>query len=1139
MSTLSTELRNKLERTIVKARDVAEAGATAALEALAVHHHETYAHMSPEERKLRNHLRARVRQLGDKQNRKGELEITHLVWECAYEHWHRMLFARFLAENDLLIEPEMGVAINLEECEELAKEEGKDLWTLASEFAQRMLPQIFRPDHPLLKVTLAREHRVKIEQLLNGLESAVFTASDSLGWVYQFWQSKRKKEVNQSGNKIGADELPAVTQLFTEPYMVSFLLDNSLGAWWAARRLTETDLQNAENEDELRRKASLPGMPLEYLRFAKLDNDAWAPAAGTFDGWPEHLSELKTLDPCCGSGHFMVAAFQMLVPMRMELESLSACDACDAVLRENLHGLEIDERCVELAAFSLALTAWRYPDAGGYRSLLELNVACSGLAISANKEEWLALAGENTNLRIALEELYKQFRHAPVLGSLINPETSLMKDSIFELQWEQVGPLLTEVLSRENNDDMTEMGVVALGLSKALSVLSDKYHFICTNVPYLGAGDHSAKLREHIESNYLLGKTDLATAFLLRALQFCIEGGLSALVIPQHPFSLNPYRRLRRHLWIDRSFSLISRLGPGAFEAISGEVVNVALILIARDRPSSNDGFFGIDVVSQRTAEDKGNGLKMAFPYHLSQRQQLRNPDHRLLIETGTLNTNLLSDYAECFKGLATGDLHRFIRTLLEIGSSNEVWSYLQTSPNGKTHFSSRGSLVEWEGGSGQLYKFVAEKLGSNGVGAWIRGRPAWGKKGISIAQMRGATTALYSGDLFDENTGAMIPKEPGYLPAIYEFCNSHSYYESIRKIDTSLKIPTLTLLKVPFDLNHWTKMAEEIYPEGLPRPYSNDPTQWIFHGHPAKSEHPLQVATARLLDYRWPAELDAEMELSDEQREWVKKCADLLKYVDKDGVVCISSVRGEEPAAERLRELLAATFGQDWSPSAEQELIRATGTNASNLDEWLRDHFFEQHCKLFHHRPFIWHIWDGRRRDGFHALVNYHKLAEGNGKGQQLLESLTYSYLGDWIARQKEGVKRGEGGTEDRLAAALELQKRLIAIIEGEPPFDIFVRWKPIEEQPIGWEPDINDGVRLNIRPFMAQDILGGRKGAGILRWKPNIKWNKDRGKDVASAPWFALFKGDRINDHHLSLEEKRAARAEANRRKGEAENG
>jgi hypothetical protein len=445
---LRTELRNKLERTIVEARNVAESGAKAALEALAVHHYEPYGHMDSEERKLRNHLRARARQLGDKQNRKGELEITHLVCECAYDHWHRMLFARFLAENDLLIESEMGVAISLEECEELAKEAGKDLWMLASEFAQRMLPQIFRPNDPALRVTFASEHRLKLEKLLNDLEPAIFTARDSIGWVYQFWQSKRKKEVNQSGNKIGADELPAVTQLFTEPYMVSFLLDNSLGAWWAGmkdaemRRSGEAGIfKTATSEEELRHACAIPGVSLEYLRFVKLENGTWTPDAGTFDGWPEHLSELKTLDPCCGSGHFMVAAFQMLVSMRMELEGLSARDACDVVLRENLHGLEIDERCVELAAFSLALTAWRYPDAGGYRPLPELNVACSGLSVSVAKEEWKQLALGKQNLRIALDWMHDTFKDAPVLGSLLNPAKT---DAAKIVQWGELSSALDQ-----------------------------------------------------------------------------------------------------------------------------------------------------------------------------------------------------------------------------------------------------------------------------------------------------------------------------------------------------------------------------------------------------------------------------------------------------------------------------------------------------------------------------------------------------------------------------------------------------------------------------------------------------------------------------------------------------------------------
>ena len=383
--TLSPELRRQLERAVAGAREVAETGARVALEALAVHHPEAYEHMGAEERNLRRRLRAHGRQLGDLRNPSSGMQaFDHLVHECAYEHWHGMLFARFLAENDLLIQPGSNVSVTLKECEELGKEAGFDKWTMAAHFAHEMLPQVFRPDHPVFEVRLAREHRLELEGLVERLPAEVFLARDSLGWVYQFWQSRKKDEVNRSGSKIGADELPAVTQLFTEPYMVSFLLDNSLGAWWAARRLSESDLNDARSEVELRRRASIPCVPLEYLRFIRredtaegeggcsestdiaFDSDGHAPtvdevsrpapsctadvargrgtrrsgaepaswrlASGAFGGWPEHLGELKIIDPCCGSGHFLVAAFTMLVPMRMDREGLVARQAVDAVL---------------------------------------------------------------------------------------------------------------------------------------------------------------------------------------------------------------------------------------------------------------------------------------------------------------------------------------------------------------------------------------------------------------------------------------------------------------------------------------------------------------------------------------------------------------------------------------------------------------------------------------------------------------------------------------------------------------------------------------------------------------------------------------------------------------------------------------
>lgn len=253
------------------------------IEQLAVHHHEPYTSMTPEQRELRNALRAHGRQLGDRRDTtRGTQAIDRITTECAYEHWHRMLFARFLAETNLLIEPESGMDITLEDCQELARERGEDWLELASQFAERMLPQIFRTNDPVLKVALPPETRAELEKLLKALSREVFIADDSLGWVYQYWQADKKDEVNRSEKKIGADELPAVTQLFTEDYMVFFLLHNTLGAWWAGKVLAaKSELaKSAQSEDELRVACSVRGVEWTYLRFTREGDGLWSPAAG-------------------------------------------------------------------------------------------------------------------------------------------------------------------------------------------------------------------------------------------------------------------------------------------------------------------------------------------------------------------------------------------------------------------------------------------------------------------------------------------------------------------------------------------------------------------------------------------------------------------------------------------------------------------------------------------------------------------------------------------------------------------------------------------------------------------------------------------------------------------------------------------
>ncbi|WP_428098048.1 Eco57I restriction-modification methylase domain-containing protein [Candidatus Rariloculus sp.] len=1139
MQTLDKTLRNRLERTVKDARDIAEDAARAALEQLGVGDAAPFAHLSEQDRELRRRLRVHGRQLGDLRHAMTKIqEIDRLVEKVAYEHWHRMLFARFLAENNLLMypDPEDPVAVTLEECEDLAADEGAaNGWELAARFAARMLPQIFRLDSPVFQLVLPPEHQQKLERLVGDLPWDVFAASDSLGWVYQFWQAKKKDEVNASEVKIGARELPAVTQLFTEPYMVSFLLDNSLGAWWAGRRLTEADLQNADSEEELREKASIPSVPLEYLRFVQQEDGAWTPVAGTFGGWPEQLSDLKTLDPCCGSGHFLVAAFLMLVPMRMERDGLSAKEAVDAVLRENIHGLELDQRCVELAAFALALTAWKYPNAGGYRVLPELNVACSGLSVSVPKEEWKQLAMGKRNLRIAMDQLHNTFKDAPLLGSLLNPAKT---DAAKLVRWDELGGALEQALKQEQGEERREAAVVAQGLAKAASLLAGRYQWVITNVPYLARGKQNERLRDFCEKHYSAGKNDLANVFLDRCLEFCIDGGTASIVLPQNWLFQTSYRKFREKLLKNETWHLIARLGSGAFETISGEVVKAILISLSRGNSTNKPGGLfgdahdgslirGVDVSEPRTAAEKSAQLLTAEIKSVEQAKQSENPDVIVSLDPlGGVTT--LASAARCNQGIGTADASRFIVRMWETTRSSD-WDFYQMAPEGTGEFSGFHSWIRWESGKGVL---------ANSPSARVCGHPAWGKRGVGVAVTRSLHRSHYLGYKFDCTLAAITAKTAEFSKAVVDFVFDRQFPELVKQVDQALSVTESSFLRVPFDPEVWSMVGhcglEQSYE--LPLPYSNDPTQFLFHGHPcgsavwdekkSRSDHGalriddtvLQVAVARLLGYRWPCELDADMELADEQREWVNRCEVLACYADDDGIVCIPPVRGEASASDRLLNLLAAAYADAWSNDILGALLKSAGHEGKTLETWLREKFFTQHNKLFRQRPFIWHVWDGLR-DGFAAVVNYHKL------DAKLLETLIYTYVGDWISRQKQDIASGVDGAQERLASAESLKKKLELILVGEDPYDIFVRWKPLEEQPIGWNPDLNDGVRLNIRPFLTVPDVG-KKGAGVLRDKPNIKWNKDRGKDVEFAPWYHMFKGDRINDHHLALADKRAAR-------------
>lgn len=1056
MPVLTSQQRKLLDDACVRGRHTSEQAVRAALGSLAVTAERPPAHLSEQDRQLRRGLRAKSRQLGDQGDK-----LDLLIAECAYEQWHRLLFARFLAENNLLIHPEYRAPVTLEDCEELADSLGEpDGWAVAGRFATEILPGIFRLDDPCVQLRLAPEGRLALEGIVAGLPAEVLLGDDALGWVYQFWQRERKEEVNESERRIGGADLAPVTQLFTERYMVRFLIENSLGAWWATRH---------------------PDSPLikewEYLRIG----DTGAPAVGSFEDWPATVAGLTVIDPCCGSGHFLVEAFEILSRMRAEEEGVDLVAAQDAVLRDNLFGLELDPRCVQIAMFGLALAAWK--SGAGWRQLPVPNVACSGVPTNASAEDWAALAAGDRTLEAALSRLHILFQNADTLGSLIDPKRAVelidptgMQRSFDDANWDDISPVITKALARETDDPAAAvLGADALGVARAADYLSRHYTLLITNPPFLSSGKQAPVLRDFLDAAAPDAAGDLAIAM---PAVWMTRASWVGLVTPQNWQEKSTYEKFRRQLLRRSSYRLYARCGNNVWQNQAGkQPFKIPTVLSIIQTTDGRDvGIHTLDIGNGPIA-DKPDLLKSAEMTVVSQRSQLDNPESRILGIAIQPGTPLIGDVADCYQGTSTGDTPRYVFRFWELPEIQQPWCRWLSSSVTTDPFDGRQAVVRWDRPGG-----VEDEPGSA-----IRGRDAWGREGVSVTQMGNLSPSLYLGERFDTNAAAIVPRRKDDVLPLWCYVSSADFSSTVRAIVSSTQVTNGALALVPFDVAHWRAVAGERFPGGRIEQRCSDPAQWLFDGRPEASTEPLQVAVGRLLGYAWPAQPDDD---------------DLTPLADADGIVCLPSVRGERTAADRLQGVLAHAFGGTWSPQRTRQLILASGSKRADLESWLRDDFFRLHCQLFDHRPFIWQVWDGRS-DGFSALVNYHRL------NRQTLEKLTYSYLGDWIERQSAGVREGTAGSEERFAAARALQDELKLILEGEPPHDIFVRWKSLAQQPIGWDPDVNDGVRVNLRPFIE---------AQVLRSKVNVKWGKDSGKNPDGS--------ERFNDLHYTNAAKQAAR-------------
>src|SRR5699024_5037278 len=208
----------------------------------------------------------------------------------------------------------------------------------------------------------------------------------------------------------------------------------------------------------------------------------------------------------------------------------------------------------------------------------------------------------------------------------------------------------------------------------------------------------------------------------------------------------------------------------------------------------------------------------------MEQVKQLENPDARVVFDK--IEGELLGKYADVSQGISPGDTAQLRFNYCEFLESQKGWMLMHSTPNEHSLYS----------GCSYVIKKPTHLFKEKYSGFRLCGDKYWGEKGFVVGKMKALPVAIYLGTAFDANAPILVPKNVKHYAAIGCYLKSGEYLEGVRFLDQKLDVAVAVLNKVPFDLEHWSAIADEQYPNGLPQPYSNDPTQWIFHGHPAGS---------------------------------------------------------------------------------------------------------------------------------------------------------------------------------------------------------------------------------------------------------------------------------------------------------------
>ena len=538
-----------------------------------------------------------------------------------------------------------------------------------------------------------------------------------IGWLYQYYNTEPKNAAFAKNGKITKEEIPAVTQLFTPDWIVRYMVENSLGRIFIDKRKEqgvyadgrgleemswdEVEAKRISNEEEIAEQ-----MGWKYYLPEAAQTKEVRQQLDEIQKQSEYkdVRDIKVIDPCMGSGHILVYAFDVLMQM-YENDGYSQRDAAQCILENNLFGLDIDERAAQLAYFAVMMKARQYDRRIFSRGIQpHIYAITESNDIDAFTRDYFA--NNDPKLKASLDSIIHDLRDAKEYGSILT-----------------VAPVDFAALyarAEEVENDISFHREAALNtilpLIRVAEVMAQQYDVVVTNPPYMGSSNMDARLSDFVKKHYPDSKSDLFAVFIERCGQMTGKNRYQAMITQHAWMFLSSFEKLRAKLLLKDTINM-AHLGPRAFEEIGGEVVQTTSFVLRNSHITDYKGTYCrlIEPTTQQGKEDMF--LAGENRYTAQQSNFSKIPGLPVAYWVSEAYRDLyckgepLRKYATVFEGLKTRDNERFLRLWHEVYS--QKWIHYAKGGSFRRWYGNGEYVVNW-GKSGDEVRGFKKSSGAN-----------------------------------------------------------------------------------------------------------------------------------------------------------------------------------------------------------------------------------------------------------------------------------------------------------------------------------------------------------------------------------------------------------------------------------------